>query len=52
MAKAKIKIVDVTAYTPTQIENYFNTNLYEQGWEIVQVIVIGTNKYILAKRAE
>jgi hypothetical protein len=51
-SKVKIKIVEVTQYTPEQIENYYNTNLYDKGWRIVQIFTAGTKRYILAERAE
>lgn len=48
--KRKIKFVDVTPYNPTQIENAFNNQYGIEGWRIVQVIVIGSNKYLLAEK--
>ena len=33
--KKKIAIQDVTAYTPAQIVNYFNTNLGDKGWRFI-----------------
>ena len=46
----KIELVDVTPYTPAQIEDYFNDNYGNKGWEIKQVVVIGSNKYLLAEK--
>ena len=48
----KIKFVDVTSYTPTQIENVYNNNYGARGWRLVQVIVIGTKTFILAEKEE
>ncbi len=46
----KIALIDVTAYTPTQIVTYFNDNYGNKGWEIKQVVVLGSNKYLLAEK--
>jgi len=46
----KIKFVDVTGYTPAQLENAYNTNYGAKGWRIVQVIVIGNKNYIVAEK--
>ena len=48
--KRKIKIQDVTAYNPAQIETYFNDNIGVNGWRIIQILIIGTNKYIIAEK--
>lgn len=48
--KRKIAFVDVTAYTASQLENYYNANYGDKGWRIVQVVTIGTNRYILAEK--
>lgn len=46
----KIQLVDVTAYNPAQIVTYFNDNYGNKGWEVKQVVVIGSNKYLLAEK--
>jgi len=46
----KIKIVDVTGFTPTQIETAYNTNYGNNGWRIVQVVVIATKTYLIAEK--
>jgi len=46
----KITLIDVTPYTPAQIETYFNDNYGNKGWEVKQVVVIGTNKYLLTEK--
>jgi len=48
--KRKIAIQDVTQYTPSQIVTYFNNNLGDKGWRIVQILVIGNNRYIVAEK--
>ena len=48
--RTQIKIVDVTPYTPAQIETYFNDNLGPLGWCIAQILIIESNKYILAEK--
>ena len=48
--KRKIAIENITAYSPAQIVNYYNTNLGEKGWKIIQFITIGTNRYIIAEK--
>ena len=48
--KRKIKIVNVTGNTPSQIETVFNDNWGNIGWRIVQIITLGANTYILAEK--
>ena len=48
--KRKIKFVDVTSYNPTQLENAFNNNYGIEGWRIVQIVIIGSSRYILAEK--
>ena len=50
VVKRKIHFEDVTAYTPAQIQTYFNDNLGNKGWHIIQIIVIGSSKFLLAER--
>ena len=46
----KIALIDVTAYNPTQIATYYNDNYGDKGWEIKQIVVIGSNKYMLVEK--
>lgn len=48
--KRKIAFVDVSAYTPTQLENVYNTNYGAKGWRIIQVVEVGTKRYIVAEK--
>jgi len=48
--KRKIKIQDVTVYNPSEIETYFNDNIGVNGWRIIQILIIGSNKYIIAEK--
>ena len=48
----KIKFVDVTGYTPTQIENAYNDNYGKLGWRIIQVIEVGSKRYVIAEKEE
>jgi len=50
VVKRKITFIDVTPYTPAQIETQFNDNYGAKGWEIKQVVVIGSSKYLLAEK--
>ena len=50
VVKRKIHFQDVTAYTPAQIQTYFNDNLGDKGWRVIQIVVIGSNKYLLAEK--
>jgi len=46
----KIKFVDVSGYTPSQIENAYNDNYGTKGWRIIQVLEVGTKRYIVAEK--
>ena len=48
--KRKIAIEDVTTYTPAQIVTYYNNNLGDKGWRIIQVLTIGSNRYVVAEK--
>jgi len=50
VVKRKIKIQDVTVYNPSEIETYFNDNIGVNGWRIIQILIIGSNKYIIAEK--
>jgi hypothetical protein len=52
LVQRKIKFVDVTGYTPAQIENAFNNNYGKIGWRIVQVIEIASKIFLLAEKEE
>lgn len=52
VVKRKIKFVDVTGYSPAQIENVFNNNYGLIGWRIVQVFEKGTKTYLMAEKEE
>ena len=47
----KIALIDVSAYTPAQIVTHFNDNYGNIGWEIKQIVVIGSDKWLLAEKA-
>ena len=46
----KIKILDLTGYTPVQIETTFNENYGKKGWRIVQVVALGNKNYLIAEK--
>ena len=48
--KREIKIVDVTGFTPEQIESSFNTNFGQLGWRTIQIVTLGTKNYLIAER--
>lgn len=51
--KRKIKIIDLTGFSVTQIEDTFNNNYGKLGWRIVQVIVgLAGKNWILAEKEE
>jgi len=52
VVKRKIKFVEVTGYTPVQIENAFNNNYGAIGWRIVQVVTISNKIYLMAEKEE
>jgi hypothetical protein len=52
VVKRKIAFVNVTGYTPTQIENAYNTNYGAKGWRIIQVLEVGSNRYVVAEKEE
>jgi hypothetical protein len=45
-----IKFVDVTGYTPDQIETVYNNQYGKNGWRIIQVIVIASKIYLVAEK--
>jgi hypothetical protein len=48
--KREIRITDVTNVTIANIESQYNTNFGQNGWRIVQLVVIGANRYVIAER--
>lgn len=50
IVQRKIAIVDVTGYTPAQLENAFNNNYGPKGWRIVQVVIITAKTYMIAEK--
>lgn len=49
-AKRNIALVDVTGKTATEIEDAYNTNFGLKGWRIIQVIDIGSSRFIVAEK--
>lgn len=49
-AKKKIKLVDVTDKTITQIEDTFNNNWGSIGWRFMKVIILGSSQYLLMEK--
>lgn len=48
--KRKIALVDVTAYNAKQLGNYYNSNLGDKGWRIIQIVSIGSSRFVLAEK--
>ncbi len=48
--KREIDIFDVTGKTPQQIKTAYNTGYGLVGWRIIQIIDIGTSRYIVTER--
>lgn len=48
----KIKMIDTTGYTISQLETAYNTNYGAQGWRIIQIVTVGSKTYILAEKEE
>ena len=46
----KIKIIDLTGFTPAQIETAFNNDYGKKGWRIVQVVQLGNKDYLIAEK--
>lgn len=46
----KIKLVDVTGKTASQIETFYNNGPGKEGWRIIQVLEIGSSRFIIAER--
>ena len=48
--KRKIQFLDITSYTPSQIESAYNDNYGAKGWRIIQIIVFNTSRYMVAEK--
>ena len=48
----KIKFVDVTGYSPAQIESAYNNNYGQKGWRIIQLQIVGSKLYIVAEKED
>ena len=46
----KIKIVDLTGMTISQIESSYNTNYGTKGWRIIQFFIVSNKNYILCEK--
>ena len=46
----KIKIVDLSGKTPAQIETAFNTQYGPLGYQIVQIVALGSENYLIAEK--
>jgi hypothetical protein len=50
LVRRKIKFIDVTGYTPTQLENYYNTNYGDSGWRIIQMLEYSSKLWVVAEK--
>ena len=50
--KRRIKLVDVTGKTATEIEDTYNSNFGQVGWRVIQAIVLGAKTFIIAEKEE
>ena len=48
--KRKIKFIDVSGYTPTQLENYYNNNYGDKGWRIIQMLDYSSKLWAVAEK--
>jgi len=46
----KIALEDITGKTPAQIVSYFNDNLGNKGWRVIQILEVGGNRYVLGEK--
>ncbi len=46
----KIALVDVTGKNATEIEDAYNNNFGLKGWRIIQVLDIGSSRFIVAEK--
>ena len=50
--KRKIKIIDLTGLSISQIENAYNNNYGQKGWRVIQFVVIGGKNYLIGEKEE
>lgn len=48
--KRKIKFIDVTGLTPTQLETAYNTNYGEKGWRLIQMLEYNAKLWAIAEK--
>ena len=48
--RRKIKIIDTTGYTPSQLETVYNTNYGEKGWRMIGFVTVANKLYIVAEK--
>jgi len=48
--KREIDLVDVTGKTAAQIITFYNDGPGKNGWRIIQVLEIGSSRFIVAER--
>ena len=46
----KIKIVDLSGMTISQIESSYNTDYGTKGWRIIQFFIVSNKNYILCEK--
>lgn len=52
VVRRKIQLEDITGKTPVQIESVYNNNYGQKGWKIIQILEVGSKRYILAEKEE
>ena len=48
--KRKIHLENVTGLNPSQIENQYNNGPGLNGWRIIQIIEVGTRRFIVEEK--
>ena len=48
----KIKFVDVSGMTPTQLENAYNNNYGQKGWRLIQMLEYNSKLWAVAEKEE
>lgn len=48
--KRELKLVDVTGKTASEVEDFYNVNAGPVGWRVIQIIEIGSSRFIVADR--
>ena len=46
----KIKLIDTTGYTISQLETAYNDTYGVKGWRFIQIVQIGSKNYVLAEK--